>query len=146
MKPKSQNYANHVRIVPVFHLFLIPLAILTLITAVVNVILSAIGGERVLDAALILALSLAVTMGVLLARMFANKAQDRAIRSEEKLRHFVLTGKLLDPRLTIGQIISLRFATDEEFPALCERALQEKLSPDAIKRAIKTWKADYDRV
>jgi hypothetical protein len=146
MKPKSQNYANHVRIVPVFHLFLIPLAILTLITAVVNVILSAIGGERVLDAALILALSLAVTMGVLLARMFANKAQDRAIRSEEKLRHFVLTGKLLDPRLTIGQIISLRFAADEEFPALCERALQEKLSPDAIKRAIKTWKADYDRV
>jgi FlaA1/EpsC-like NDP-sugar epimerase len=146
MKPKSQNYANHVRIVPVFHLFLIPLAILTLITAVVNVILSAIGGERVLDAALILALSLAVTMGVLFARIFANKAQDRAIRSEEKLRHFVLTGKLLDPRLTIGQIISLRFATDEEFPALCERALQEKLSPDAIKRAIKTWKADYDRV
>jgi hypothetical protein len=62
------------------------------------------------------------------------------------LRHFILTGKLLDPRLTIGQIISLRFATDEEFPALCERTLQEKLSPDAIKRAIKTWKADYDRV
>jgi Mn2+/Fe2+ NRAMP family transporter len=67
MKPKSQNYANHVRIVPAFHLFLIPLAALTLITAVVNVILLAIGGERVLDAALILALSLAVTMGVLFA-------------------------------------------------------------------------------
>jgi hypothetical protein len=146
MNPKLQNYANHVRIVPAFHLFLMPLAVLTLITAVVNVIFSINGGERIFDAVLILALSIAATMGILFSRMFACKAQDRAIRSEEKLRHFVLTGKLLDPRFTIGQIISMRFASDEEFPALCERALGEQLSPDGIKRAIKNWKADYDRV
>ncbi|WP_290439068.1 DUF6526 family protein [Paenibacillus sp. GP183] len=32
------------------------------------------------------------------------------------------------------------------FPVLCEKALREQLSPNAIKRAINNWKADYDRV
>ena len=48
-------------------------------------------------------------------RMFPLQAQDRAIRAEENLRHYVLAGKLLDSRLTIRQIIGLRFAIDEEF-------------------------------
>jgi len=34
-------------------------------------------------------------------RNLAMGVQDRAIRAEENLRHFTLTGKLLDPRLTI---------------------------------------------
>ena len=29
----------------------------------------------------------------------------------EQLRHYVLTGKLLDPRLTVQQIVGLRFAS-----------------------------------
>ena len=40
-----------------------------------------------------------------LCRIFPLKAQDRAIRAEENLRHYALTGKLLDSRLTISQII-----------------------------------------
>ncbi len=79
-------------------------------------------------------------------RIFALKAQDRAIRAEENLRHFALTGKLLDPRLTIRQVIGLRFASDAEFVELAARAVQENLSEDAIKRAVKSWRADTYRV
>jgi hypothetical protein len=79
-------------------------------------------------------------------RMFALKAQDRAIRAEENLRHYVLTGKLLDPKLTVRQVIGLRFAPDAEFVALAQRAAAENLSEDDIKKAVKNWKADTYRV
>jgi hypothetical protein len=79
-------------------------------------------------------------------RMYALKAQDRAIRAEENLRHFVLTGKLLDPRIGIQQVIALRFAPDDEFVALASRAAEENLTPDAIKQAVKNWRADTYRV
>jgi len=72
-------------------------------------------------------------------------AQDRAIRAEENLRYFALTGKLLDSRLTISQIIALRFAPDNELLALTDRALKENLSSTAIKKAIQHWKADHYR-
>ena len=71
--------------------------------------------------------------------------QDRAIRAEENLRHFAMTGKLLNPELKIGQIVALRFASDEEFVVLAMRALEENLSREDIKKAIKTWRADNHR-
>jgi hypothetical protein len=82
----------------------------------------------------------------LFARIFALRAQDRAIRAEENLRHFALTGKLLDPRLATRQIVGLRFASDEEFIALAQRAAAENLSEDAIKQAVKKWRPDTYRV
>ncbi|MDQ0063611.1 hypothetical protein J2T14_005833 [Paenibacillus harenae] len=85
-------------------------------------------------------------MTMVFARMFACKAQDRAIRAEENLRHFVLTGKRLDPRLNMSQIIALRFASDDEFLSLCERGAETDMASDDIKRSIQSWKADYDRV
>ena len=57
------------------------------------------------------------------------------------MRHFALTGRLLDPRLTMRQIIGLRFASDAEFAGLADRAAAEKLSLDEIKKAVKTWRA-----
>ena len=68
----------------------------------------------------------------LFVRMFALKAQDRAIRAEENLRHFALTGKLLPASLRIGQIIALRFAADEEFVGLAVKAASENLSSKEI--------------
>jgi hypothetical protein len=78
--------------------------------------------------------------------MFAVTAQDRAIRAEENLRHYVLTGKLLDPRLSVWQVIALRFASDDEFAALAARAAQENLEPKAIKQAVQHWRPDLHRV
>ena len=80
------------------------------------------------------------------SRAFALKAQDRAIRAEENLRHFALTGKLLDSRLSISQVIALRFASDEELVALSKKAADEKLSNKQIKEQIKNWRGDYYRV
>jgi len=80
------------------------------------------------------------------ARVFALKAQDRAIRAEENLRHFAMTGKLLDARLTVLQIVALRFASDAEFVLLAARAADKNLAPKDIKQAIQTWRADEYRV
>jgi len=82
----------------------------------------------------------------LYTRVFALKAQDRAIRAEENFRHFILTGKPLDGRLRMTQIIALRFAPDDEFPPLAKKAVEEKLRSKEIKAAIQNWKADHNRV
>ena len=79
------------------------------------------------------------------ARIFAMKVQDRAIRAEENFRHFVLTGKPLDHRLNIKQIVGLRFASDGEFADLARKAADEGLSMDDIKKSVKQWRPDYDR-
>lgn len=138
----EQSYANHRRTVPLFHFVLLPLLVLTFIGSIVNLWQSIGDHERVYSAALILVLSLAGILTALFARIFALKAQDRAIRAEENLRHLALTGKLLDPRLRALQIVALRFSPDGEFVALAERAARENLKPDDIKRAIKQWKSD----
>jgi len=143
---EEQSYAKHAKWVPLFHFFLGPLNLLTLIGAIVNLVIAINRGEGRRVAVLLVTLSLAVAIASVFARVFALKAQDRAIRAEEKLRHFILTGKPLDPRLTIQQIVGLRFASDSEFPELARRAAEEKLSLDAVKRAVKTWRPDHDRL
>jgi hypothetical protein len=142
----TQNYANHRQIVPMFHQVLFGLLLVTLIGACVNLYQSIADHERLYSAALLVVLTICVMILALCARIFALKAQDRAIRAEENLRHFALTGKLLDPRLSLRQIIGLRFASDAEFVSLAQRAADEKLSGDAIKRAVKEWRADLYRV
>jgi len=141
-----QNYANHRQYVPAFHVFLFGLLVLTFIGSCVNLYKSLGDHTRIYSASLITVLTLCVILVSLFARMFALKAQDRAIRAEEQMRHFLLTGKPLDPRLGIRQIIGLRFASDSEFLALARRAADEGLTEDAIKRAIKDWRADPYRV
>jgi len=142
----TQNYANHRQYGPMYHIVLFSLQLAILIGSVVNLVKSIGDHQRIYSASLIVALSVALFILSLLARTFALKAQDRAIRAEENLRHFALTGKLLDPRLGIRQVIGLRFASDAEFAALAKRVADENLSEDAIKRAIRNWRADTYRV
>jgi len=141
----TQNYSNHRQSVPAFHYVLVPILLLTLIGACVNLVKSLGDHERLYSAALITVLSFCGLLLAILARTFALRAQDRAIRAEENLRCLATTGKLLDPRLTVRQIIALRFASDAEFVALAKRAAEECLSPDAIKQAVKNWRADAYR-
>lgn len=142
----EQNYKNHRQTVPMFHVVLFALLALTLIGSFVNLFQSLGDHQRLYSASLIVALTLAALIVMFLSRIFALKAQDRAIRAEENLRHFALTGKLLDSRLTLRQIIGLRFASDGEFVSLAQKAADEKLSADAIKRAIRQWRPDTYRV
>ncbi len=99
-----------------------------------------------LASALIFALSIVCVFFYIYARSFALRAQDRAIRAEENFRHFALTGKPLDSRLRLGQVIALRFADDSEFVTLAQRAADEDIKADDIKKAIQNWRGDYHRV
>jgi hypothetical protein len=129
-----------------YHVVLFGLIVLTLIGSFVNLYKSIGDHQRLYGASLIVVMNICLLLLFFLARVFALKAQDRAIRAEENLRHFVLTGRPLDGRLTIRQVIGLRFAADEEFAELAKRAVTESLSEDAIKRAVKSWRADTHRV
>jgi hypothetical protein len=129
-----------------YHVVLFGLLVLTLIGSIVNFCVSIGDHQRIYSASLIVVLDICVLLLFFFCRIFALKAQDRAIRAEENLRHFVLTGKVLDPGLTIRQIIGLRFASDGEFVELAQKAAREHLSEDAIKRAVKNWRPDTYRV
>ena len=142
----TQSYANHRQFVFLYHRVLFPVLLLTLIGACVNLYLSIGDHQRVYSASLILVLTITSVIIALYARIFALRAQDRAIRAEENLRYFALTGKLLDPRLGTRQVVGLRFASDEEFVALAQKAATENLTEDAIKRAVKQWRPDTYRV
>ena len=141
-----QNYANHARFDLGYHRVLFPLVFLTFIGACVNFGKSWGDHVRLYSASLILVIAACMVALALYVRIFPLKAQDRAIRAEENLRHFAMTGKLLDPRLSPLQIVALRFASDGEFVALAARAAKENLAPKDIKQAVKTWRADEYRV
>jgi hypothetical protein len=142
----TQNYANHAKYVAGYHIVLFGILVLTFVGSIVNLYHSIGDHQRLYSAALIMVLTWCVLVVSFYARAFALKAQDRAIRAEENLRHFAMTGKLLDPRLSALQIVALRFACDAEFVALAARAAKETLAPKDIKQAIQTWRADEYRV
>ncbi len=141
---KEQNFKNHAQMVPGFH-YLTFGAILALIGGSIIYLLKATPENKYL-ASLIVLTSIIFVLIAWFSRTFALKAQDRAIRAEENLRHFVLTGKLLPASLRVGQIVALRFAADAEFVALAEKAAANNLSGKEIKASIQNWKADFYRV
>ncbi len=141
----TQDYSTHRRWVPAYHFVLSLLTLAILVGSVVNVVKSA-GTASFYSATLILAVSVALVLTFYFVRSFALRAQDRVIRAEENFRRYLRTGEVLDQRLTVRQIIGLRFASDEEFDELMRRAVDERLSEADIKKAIKNWKADEYRV
>jgi hypothetical protein len=141
---QDQNFKNHSRYVVGWH-FIAPLGLLAvLIGSIINLINSDPG--NLYSASLLVAISVLLWFVWFFERVFALKAQDRAIRAEENFRHYVLTGKPLDNRLTIRQVIGLRFASDAEFPALAIKAAEEGISEKDIKKSVASWKADTYRV
>lgn len=129
-----------------FHFALAPLSLLTFILGTIHFVNVLRAGDFTLASLVAFLGSVLFLLIVMKLRGYALKLQDRLVRSEENFRYYVLTGKRLDPRLTLKQLIALRFASDEEFPQLAERALEEKLSPDQIKQAVVNWRADHHRV
>jgi hypothetical protein len=141
---KEQNFNNHAQMVPGFH-YLTFGGIIALLGGSINYLLKSSAENKYLAALLVLT-SVVFILIAWFTRIFALKAQDRAIRAEENLRHYVLTGKLLPSSLRVGQIVALRFAPDAEFPALVEKAAANNLSGKEIKESIQNWKADFYRV
>ncbi len=139
----EQNFKNHTRFVPLYHYVAGTLAIAIFGGSIVNLLHA--DAQTHYSAALLVCIAFVLLILFWYARAFALRAQDRAIRAEENFRHFILTGKPLPKELKMAQIIGLRFASDEEFSALAQKAVAEKLDQKAIKQSIKNWKADNDR-
>ncbi len=143
---KEQNFSNHSRLVPLYHFVTFSLVLLMLVCASIGLYRHWSAGLGLMLPALALLGTVVLILVAYFARSFALKAQDRAIRAEENLRYFSITGNLFDNKLTMGQIIALRFAPNSELVELAHKAVENNLSPKEIKQAIKHWKGDFDRV
>ena len=137
---QEQNFKNHPKLVPLFHGVTALLLMIAFIGAIINFIRSVNNSNNLLASSILLLLVVIGFLFFWFIRTFSLGAQDRAIRAEENLRYFTLTGKLLDNKLT------LRFAPDEEFVDLVDRAIKENLKPTTIKESIQHWKPDYNRI
>jgi len=140
-----QTFANHARTHPPFHFFVLPGGLVLLILTVINVIRHY---DR-LDAWILLWIGLLFPVAALLIRTNALRVQDRLIRLEERLRLEALLSAELSARigeLTESQLIALRFASDNELPALVAKVLAAKMQSKEIKQAIVTWRPDTFRV
>jgi hypothetical protein len=91
----------------------------------------------------VLGFLLLLTLSIL--RLFVVRLQDRIIRLEMRVRLARLGRESDIDRLTVKQLVALRFGSDRELAALLDRAIGEKLSPDQIKRAVTEWQADHLR-
>jgi hypothetical protein len=141
---KSQSFANHTRLDPPFHFFLLPLGLVAIIVSVTLLI-----RRPGIGSLLGVILAIGFVMIAAKARSYALKVQDRVIRLEERLRLSLLLPETLRPRigeLTESQLIALRFASDTELPVLAKRALEEGLTGKQIKTSIESWRPDYFRV
>lgn len=141
---KPQNYKNHAKFIPVFHYIALPLLLVNFFGALFRVT-QEVSFYALNDVGL--AISLIVV--AVFTRLFALKAQDRVIRLEEQIRMQTFLPDALKVhvgRLTMGQIVALRFASDEELADLTQEALDQNTSPNALKQAVKNWRPDYDRV
>ena len=146
-----QTYANHTRLDPLFHFFVLPVFVLALLAALFHFFAHIAEGDfrHHLHAFLLILLAAAALTAVFKIRLYSLKVQDRVIRLEERLRLTQLLSEPLRsriPELSVDQLCGLRFASDGEIPKLVERTLNEKLSRADIKKAIQTWRPDYWRV
>ena len=141
----EQNFQNHTKFVPAFHLFAVPVLVINFGWSLYR--LRTLGFSFAGIFGVLLAAALVVL--VFAARLFALAVQDRVIRLEERLRYERVLPADLQARsgeFEIGQIVSLRFASDAELPALARKVLDEKLTErKAIKQLIKSWRPDYQR-
>jgi hypothetical protein len=145
-KNTVQDFKNHAKLAPTTYYTGLSLGLIVIVFSMIYCCSITSAWDGMLLPVLFFDMCVGLVLIGYYARAFALKAQDRAIRAEENLRHFALTGKLLDSRLKISQVIALRFASDEEFVKLAEKAATENLSNKEIKEAIINWRGDYYRV
>jgi hypothetical protein len=142
---KQQNLQNHARFVPPFHMFVLPVFLLNIGWTIYHLVKAGVSFQSVLGVLMAFAL---ITFA-LFARVFALTVQDRVIRLEMRLRLAEVLPVDLRPRIpefTVGQLVSLRFASDAELPALARKVLDEKINDrKAIKQLVKDWQGDYLR-
>lgn len=144
---KPQNYSNHIRFYPPHHFVFYP----------VSFALTATAGwyawhdevNRPLWLFITAILILVIWLALMLRQHYALTLQNRIVLLELRYRYFTVTGARFEPleqQLIQAQLFALRFAPNDELPALTQKAITENLSATAIKKSIVNWLPDYSRV
>ncbi len=143
---QTQNFANHSKIVPLFHYVILPILAVNLFSSIFGLVRSIRTANFSWHAVLGFLVAAALVLLALYARMFALAVQDRVIRLEMQLRLQNLLPAELRPRIpefTVSQLVALRFASDAELPDLARKVLAENLRErKAIKQLIRDWQPD----
>jgi Family of unknown function (DUF6526) len=141
---QTQNFENHTKLVPAFHFIVLPILVLNVVWSLERVIHNFSFGTIVS-----LLVSIALLLLAFTARIFALTVQDRVIRLEMRLRMQQLLSpdlQLRIPEFTVDQLVSLRFASDQELPELAQKVLADKvMDRKAIKSMIHDWQPDLLR-
>lgn len=141
---KTQNLKNHARVDPPYHILIAGIYALNLVYAGVHLY-----RQHTISAGWYLVLSLLVIVPILKLRTYPLKVQDRVIRLEERLRLQALAPQEWHAqiyRLSVDQLIALRFASDDEVVELAKQALEHNLDRKQIKERIRSWRADDWRI
>ncbi|HXH66249.1 MAG TPA: DUF6526 family protein [Candidatus Limnocylindrales bacterium] len=141
----EQNFANHVRWVPGFHYFVMPVMAVNFGWSIYRLKAANFSLDSVVGA-----LVAAALVGLMLyARLFALAVQNRVIRLEERIRLERLLPEDMKPRIaefSCHQLIAMRFASDAELPALARKVLADNIQESkAIKQMVQNWRPDYLR-
>ena len=140
-----QSYSNHVRRLPLPYVGACVLLAFAAPGAIVEVAL-----RPSILAGVVLLLAAAAGVFAWYVRVNALIVQNRVIRLEERLRLARLLPAELAGRvdeLDVRQLVALRFASDGELVELVRAVLDRRLvGADAIKRAVRDWRADGLRV
>lgn len=143
----TQNYKNHRKFYPPHHFVLLPLL---LILQIVGLYKSFSDDANQLPWILFsVVIFLILYVSIMLRQHYALGNQDRILRLEFKQRYFEIFGERSDEveeKLEFSQLAALRFAYDEQFKILLNKALTQNLSGDDIKKSIDEWRPDHHRI
>lgn len=143
---KTQSYNNHVRYYLPHHFVYYPVLLILLLFSIYFTFASE---EKLIWVFISFIFILLIWLAFMLRQHYALTLQNRIIKVELRYRYFSLTGKRLEEfedQLTDEQLFALRFSPDNEIVILTEKALNENLSGNSIKKSINDWKGDYERV
>ena len=144
---KNQNYENHKKFYPPHHFIYLPLLFILQILGIWKIFNDK--PNQLIWILFSVIIFLFLYLALMLRQHYALGNQNRIVRLEFKLRYFELFGKSSDEvesKLSFSQLSALRFAYDDEFKVLLDKAIQQNISGDEIKKSITNWKADNHRV
>ncbi|MEP7064760.1 MAG: DUF6526 family protein [Gemmatimonadota bacterium] len=145
MATQTQNFSNHRRNYPLYHFVAAPLLSIYLVYALFTFFKA-----PSLATAMPAVLGAGVVAALFASRLMVLTVQNRLIRLEMTMRLQRVLGPAAAAdalaRLTVGQLIALRFASDDELPGLVARVLSQELkSTVEVKQAIREWQPDLLR-
>ena len=145
MSERPQSFESHAKIVPGYHRVATALVVLPTLYFGYRAALA-----FTWDGLFLFLFAVGVCLVGFYVRYFPLRVQDRLIGLEERLRMERVLPADLGARareIPTRQLVALRFASDEELPDLVRRVLDDGLTDRTeIKRAIRAWRPDHDRM